>query len=591
MTPLIQCKSLGQTFAGKTLFDGLDFSLSDRDRVGLIGGNGNGKSTLLRIISGDHEADDGQVTRRKHLSMSFVTQSPSFDMNDTVEQAVRRAFKDSHLSDVEKDVQVAIGLSKAGFETPEQPLAKLSGGWLKRLQIVSALVTEPELLLLDEPTNHLDLMGVLWLEEELMDAPYAWTLVTHDRLFLNKTVNRIFEIDPVFKGGAFQLNGKYEEFLEKRLEHVDGQAAYKASLANKVKREEAWLARSPKARSTKSKGRIDRAHEMKDELSAVKGRMKEGTVDVSFSASGRKSKKLMELKDVTVERGGKTIFSDLSMVIQPRQRLGILGPNGSGKSTFLKALMGELEVIAGTIKPAKELKIVYFDQHRDELNDEWLLKRALCDEGDSVVYRDRSTHVVSWAKKFRFTPDQLETPLKDLSGGEKARVQIARMMLKPADILLLDEPTNDLDIKTIEVLEDSLLSFPGFVGLVTHDRYMINKVCNKYLAFDGEGSSRSYQNYPSWERDFLKPKSKSSVPKKSKESTAKPAAKKRSYKEQLEYEAMEKKILDAENEVARLTDAAQNADASDQNKIYTSLQEAQSTVEKLYSRWAELEAN
>jgi ATP-binding cassette subfamily F protein uup len=571
----------------------LDFSISEGDRIGLVGANGNGKSTLLKIIAGTFEAEEGTVTRKKRLQYTYVAQQSSFDPEQTILDAAVQSLQESSLPENEHKTLASIALSKVGFTEFEANTKSLSGGWKKRLQMACAIAAEPNLMLLDEPTNHLDLKGVLWLQKFLSQAAFTWVMVSHDRYFLEKSVSKIIEIDKVYPGGVFYSDGGYSVFSKRKEEFILAQQSYSASLANKVKREEAWLARGPKARSTKAKGRIDQAHNLQSELAEVRSRMQTSSVDLSFSSSGRKTKKLVEAKDLCKTFGSEKIIEDASLLLLPQKRLGILGGNGSGKSTLLKLLAKTIEPDSGKVSHANSLELVYFDQYRESLDPEWTLKRALTDSGDSVVYREQSIHVASWAKRFQFEPRQLDSKIADLSGGEQARVVIARLMLLKADVLLLDEPTNDLDIASREVLEQSLMEFPGAVVLITHDRYMMNKICNEFISLDGKSQSTKYSSYSQWEKSFAKSGKPEEVDKK-KSSKKKSSKKKLGYIEQREYDGMEAEILKAENAFNHCEKEAQDpAIATNTLKLteaYTELEKAKSKLESLYERWSELEA-
>ncbi len=458
-TLLLSVDAVGKGF-GRPLFEDLSFGIFEGDRAGLIGPNGSGKSTLLKILAGLEEPDSGTRSLRRGVRVGYVPQDPEFPRDATAEEVLTLALAADPAEEFEKAARVAVTLGKAGFEDPAQPVAILSGGWRKRLAIARELAKEPDVLLMDEPTNHLDVEGILWLEDLLQSEPLAYLVVSHDRWFLENVAGRMLELDARYPEGLLQGEGSYTDFLEKRDEILKNQAEYQASLANKVRREVEWLRRGAKARTTKAKGRIQEANRLISELAELRektGAAANARAGIDFNASDRKTKKLLVAEGLTKSFGNRKIVQGLDLKLTPGTRLGLLGPNGSGKTTLLSLLDGTLEPDAGTIQTADWLKVVRFDQNRETLDRTVSLRRALAPEGDSVLYQGRTVHVASWAKRFLFRSEQLDTPVSRLSGGEQARILIARLMLQPADLLILDEPTNDLDIATLEVLEESLM--------------------------------------------------------------------------------------------------------------------------------------
>ncbi len=595
---LLSCESITKAFGARPLFEGLSLGLSEGDRVGLIGPNGSGKSTFLRILAGMEEPDGGIRALRRGTRLGYVPQDPTFPPGRTVEEVLTDALADDHAEEYEKALRVAVALDRAGFNDPSQSADVLSGGWKKRLAIVGELVKKPDVLLLDEPTNHLDVEGILWLEELLRSDARAYVVVSHDRWFLEHVATRMLEIDLRYPDGLFQAPGSYSDFLEKRDEVLRNQAEYQASLANRVRREVEWLKRGAKARTTKAKGRIQEAERLIGELQEVKERTgisANARVALDFNASERKTKKLLVAHGLSKSFDGRKILSGLDIKLTPGMRLGLLGPNGSGKTTLLSLLDGTLEPDAGTIERAEWLKTVRFEQSRESLDRSVSLRRALAPDGDSVLYQDRPVHVAAWAKRFLFRAEQLDTPVSRLSGGEQARILIARLMLRPADLLILDEPTNDLDIPTLEVLEESLLEFPGALVLVTHDRYLLEAVSTLVLALDGRGGAQYFADYAQWEahRGEAQVSGKPAAPKAAPVPAKEEKPKRLSYKDKLEWEQMEGKILEAEEALAAAQRAVDDpAVATDSARLQArcaDLEAARREVERLYARWAELE--
>ena len=586
---LLSCERLTKSYTSRPLFENLSFSLLEGDHVGLVGPNGSGKSTLMKIVAGVEEADSGNRAVRKGVRVGYVPQDPVFAHGKTIEDVLLEALADEHaLDDYDKQSRVALALGKSGFMDRTQDTATLSGGWRKRLAIARELAREPDVMLLDEPTNHLDVDAILWLESLLKSEPKAFVVVSHDRYFLENTARRMLELNRVYADGLLQVSGHYSDFLERRDELLRNEAAYQETLANLVRREVEWLRRGPKARTTKSKSRIQNAESLIGELSESRTRSIGGTAKIDFTASERRTKRLWLARGLRKQLGDRMLIADLDVLLTPGARLGVLGPNGSGKTTLLRIITGELPPDAGTIEKADALRIVYFEQNRESLDPNITLKRALAPEGDQVVYRDRTLHVVSWAKRFLFRPEQIETSVSRLSGGEKARIVLARLMLQPADILVLDEPTNDLDISTLEVLEDSLLDFPGALVLVTHDRFLIDRVSTQILALDGAGGAEYFADYTQWEAN----RPRAAAPSRDARA-AKARTKRLSYGDQREWDSMEATVHTAEERLDAARTGAEDpaiaADASALQERFAELTAAQAEVDRLYARWAELE--
>jgi ATP-binding cassette subfamily F protein uup len=603
LPPIVNAQEITKAFGANPLFQNVSFTISEGDRIGLIGPNGSGKTTLLRILAGEVAADSGEVSLRKRTRLASVEQDSRFQPGATVRSVIESALDRSGVSGSERGARFAETLGRAGFEDLAAPPIELSGGWQKRLSIVEALVQHPDILLLDEPTNHLDLPGINWLEDLLEAAPFASVIVSHDRYFLENATTDMVELNRIYPDGSLRVHGNYSAFLEKKEEFLHAQSRRQEALENLVHGEIEWLRRGAKARTRKSKARISKAGELMGELADLNARTRSTTAQIDFSATDRKTKRLIELQDVTCAMasgalGSRTLFEGLNFILTAGMRVGLVGPNGSGKTTLLRLLQGDLAPTHGEIRRADWLRIVYFDQTRT-LDPDVTLRRALAPEGDSVVYRDRIIHVAGWAARFLFTGEQLSQPVGRLSGGERARVLIAQLMLQPADILLLDEPTNDLDIPTLDILEESLIDFPGSLVLVTHDRYMLDRVSSIVLGLNGKGAANIFADYAQWEAwqaQRSKPEvaatTSSQTPRGATPTTA-PTKKKLSYLEAREYAAIEQRVEEAEHFVktkrAELEDPANATDASRLVSAQAALDAAQQALDALYARWAELE--
>jgi len=588
---LLSCESVSKTYGTRSLFDDLSLGLFEGDQAGLVGPNGSGKSTLLKILAGVTTPDGGSRSLRGGVRLGYVPQDPVFADDLTVAEVLTAALPD--VDEDDRPGRIAQALGRAGFADGHARVDALSGGWKKRLAIARELAAAPDVLLMDEPTNHLDVEGILWLESVLSERARACLIVSHDRYFLEHVATRMLELNRAYPAGMFETDGSYSEFLARRDAFLRGQAAYQESLANTVRREIEWLRRGAKARSTKAKGRIKEAGRLIEELEDSRARGVTSTAGIDFTASQRRTRRLLVARGLTKSLGGRQLVSHLDLVISPGTRVGLIGPNGSGKTTLLNLLAGELSPDAGEIERADGLRVVRFEQERGGLDPDQSLRRALAPEGDSVAWRGRSVHVASWAKRFLFRPEQLEVPVGRLSGGEQARILIARLMREPADLLILDEPTNDLDIPTLEVLEDSLAEFDGALVLVTHDRFMLERVSTVILALDGLGGATTFADYSQWEaaRSTAAPTPRKTTEKPPERERARP--RRLGYREQREWDGMEQAILDAEGAVeARQREAEDPAIVSDPTALqqrYAALDAARAEVDRLYARWAELE--
>jgi len=655
-TVLLHAESISKSHGLRTLFHDVCFSIDARERVGLIGPNGAGKSTLLRLLAREEIPDAGSLRGPRNVRAVYVPQQEVFPSGGTVRSVVLdAALSDPNLHGDEHEAEVITGivLSRLGFDEASQDrvATALSGGWQKRLALARGLAScggEPDLLLLDEPTNHLDLQGIRWLEEFLRRPPIgnnamASIFVTHDRAFLEGVATRVVELSSAYPQGTFEVDGNYSEFLRRKAEFLEGQSRAEQTLANEVRADLKWLARGPQARRTKAKSRILSSGERMGELADLSSRnaaARSSGARVDFAASGRRTRKLIAATGISKSMGGKPLFRDLELELGPGDCIGLLGANGSGKTTLIRVLTGELAADTGTIKRADPApRVVIFRQDRKDIPGGTTLREAMVPGGELVRFRDQPMHITAWARRFLFRDVQLDQPISALSGGELARVHIARIMLEPADVLVLDEPTNDLDIPTLEVLEEAIESFPGAVILVTHDRAMLERLAGEIVFLDGVGnahrlasleqalaaegiaarhaqqlerSQRSGKNEAlakSNERAQPKAQPKAqpdtqpetgSMPSTTSASrastgTTPPTAPRRklSFNEQREFDAIEGKILTAEEVVKkaehRVNDPAVMADHTAMTKACRDLEAAHTAVAVLYARWAELD--
>ncbi len=656
---LLVASNLSKSHGMRDLFHGVSLSVEQGDRVGFIGPNGAGKSTLLRMLAGVEEPDEGQLRMPRGTQVVYVPQHDTFPAGATARSASTAAALCSaavHGDQHEAEVVGGVILGKLGFTEAvlDEPAERLSGGWKKRLSIACGLAQAggaPDLLLLDEPTNHLDVAGIRWLEAFLRRggndiSAGACIFVTHDRVFLENVATRVVELSRAYPQGTLTVEGGYSEFVRRRQEFLEGQRRAEATLANEVRIDDAWLARGPQARRTKAKGRIEESADRRGVLGALSARnaaASAGGARVDFTASGRRTRKLVQAIGISKGFGGRTLFRDLDLELAPGDRLGLMGPNGSGKTTLLRVLCGELPPDAGTLRLADPApRVVTLRQQRTDIPPQTLLRDAICPLGEAVHFRDKPMHITAWSRRFLFRDEQLLQAVGALSGGELARAHIARMMLEPADILVLDEPTNDLDIPTLEVLEESIESFEGAVVLVTHDRAMLGRIARSTVvlgaadgavsvvasldqamaaleraesaAADRERAARvqarqpaaraSAQNAVNAPAAPVPPNSSSatdSAAARTESAAATPSApaptgqrKRMSFKEQRELDGMEAAIHAAEAAQAaaeaRVNDPAVAADHQAMARACRALEEAHTTVTTLYARWQELES-
>ena len=588
MAVLLNLDKISKSFGTKALFTDLCLTVNEGDKIGIIGDNGTGKTTLTKIMANLEGADTGNISIRKYLKTAYIPQVGTYpacaSVWDIVASKATSDFKNA-------DVKTATALSIVGFDDYTVKVNTLSGGWSKRLDIACGIVNEPELLILDEPTNHLDFQALVWLENFLGSAKFTWVMVSHDRFLLERSANRIVEINKRYEGNIFQSDGKYHDFLEKHLQYIEQQNKQEAVMSNKVRAEIEWLRKGPKARTTKSKYRIDEANNLIKELADLREKKRTSKTEIEFSSSNRKTKLLVKIKNISKSFGDKDILKNFTANFSTRLRIGLLGRNGAGKSTLLKLLSKKIEPDSGSVEHADNLKIVYFDQSRESLHQQKTIKQFLADGNDTVIFKDRPVHMVSWIKRFGFSPEQMDSTIASLSGGEQAKILIAKLMLESADILLLDEPTNDLDIRTIETLEENLLEFGGLLVIVSHDRYMISRVCGLFIGFTTDAQAELFADYEQWEESLKTNKKENAgdARKTDKDKRPKKEKTKLSYKEKLELQDVEKQIEILDDKIklleAQLGDPKNFSDFILLNKLTEEIALNKEALEKFYHRW------
>lgn len=600
MAILLSAQELQKSFGARPLFKNLSFVIEAKERVGLIGSNGAGKSTLLKILSGKIEADEGKLSNQKGLRVGFLDQNPQLDPNATIEEAILTGAFDPSSSEAHSlalEWIAKLNVESQGF-SGQSKVGTLSGGWQKKVALARELVKEPELLLLDEPTNHLDLDSILWLEDLLIRSPFAVIVITHDRVFLQNVTNRILELGQQYSQGVLDVRGNYSSYLELKESKLSQQKSEELTLKNKLRRETEWLRRGPKARTTKQQARIDRAVELQSDVKELEYRNRSRDVSIEFHSSTKQPKRLIEARDISKLYGNKKLFQDFSLFIGPGSRVGLLGRNGCGKSTLIRCLLGQEPTDSGSILRAEQLSVAYFEQKRESLDLTKSVQKTLCPGGDTVIYRGKPIHIRGYLDRFLFSSDQIDLPVGKLSGGEQSRLLLAKLMLNEAKILVLDEPTNDLDIETLDVLQNCLTDFDGGIILVTHDRYFLDQVATEIVAFPPAEFSRQelikFADLSQWERwrEENQPVRENKKVRQADEAQKK--KKKMSYNDVRELGLMESKIQQAEKELAELqvqvSQPEIQSNAKKLTEIYQQIAEAQEKVEKLYLRWSELEA-
>ena len=626
--PLIRLSNVSIAYGTHALLKNAEFQLDPGERVGLLGRNGEGKSTLMKIIAGSVLPDNGEVWREPSLKLAWLEQSPNLNDEDTIYDAVASGLGElgswisqyhhlletmdggeeslKKLGDLQHQLEshngwhfqqrVEATLSKLNLPA-DVKVNSLSGGWKRRVALAQALVIEPEVLLLDEPTNHLDFESIAWLEEQVLAFQGAVLFVTHDRAFLQNLATRIVDLD---RGNLVSWPGNYQDYLMRKAAALEDEANQNAEFDKKLAKEEVWVRQGIKARRTRNEGRVRALKRLRDERS--ERRNVQGTTNLNLNKGNASGKKVIEATNVSFAYADKTIVDNFSAMIQRGDKIGLLGPNGAGKSTLLKLLLKQIEPTSGEIEQGTKIELAYFDQLREQLDPEMTVADTVADGNDFIEIAGAQRHVMSYLADFLFTSARARSPVKSLSGGEKNRLLLARLFTRPANLIIMDEPTNDLDLETLEMLEERLVDYQGTLLLVSHDRAFLDNVVTSVFVFEGEGRVNEYiGGYAEWfalseqrkkQAADNKPKAVEEVKNNKPKSVVK---KKLSFKEQKELEQLPDLIDELETEQAELTKKMADAGfyKQDQNAIQVTLdklKETEGNLEKVYQRWDELEA-
>lgn len=596
--PLITFQDIQLAFGHHALLAHADLTIETNERVGLIGRNGAGKSSLLKLLDGRLAPDDGKITRVDGVRVATVEQEPVLEGN-TILEVLSAAEHQPAAEPWEREVVARQWAERLGLNH-ETALSTLSGGMAKRVALAAAMLGEPDLLLLDEPTNHLDLNGIAWLEQQLKQWRGSVLFITHDRRFLDEVATRIIELD---RGKLLSFPGNFAKWQQQKEAWLNAEQLANARFDKLLAQEEVWIRKGIEARRTRNEGRVRRLEQLRRERAQRRDAL--GKVNLKVDHANRSGKVVAELNDVSLSFDNKRVIDHFSTVIMRGDRIGLIGPNGAGKTTLLKVILGELEPSSGEVKLGTNLQVAYLDQMRDQLDESAAVVDVINPGSQWVEIGQERKHVMSYLGDFLFEPERAQSPVSSLSGGERARLLLARLFARPANVIVLDEPTNDLDIETLELLEVLLQEFSGTVLLVSHDRAFLDNVVTQTIAHEGDGKWGTYVGgFDDWLAQRPVPTSESPKPKPSKASHEsrtqdKPTATKRNARltnwEERELQALPGRIQELEAEQAALTDRLSSpqtyqAGSDEASIIQADLASLETALAKLYDRWEELEA-
>ncbi|MGZ9221051.1 MAG: ATP-binding cassette domain-containing protein [Anaerolineales bacterium] len=597
---LISLQNVSIGFGGPRLLDGVNLQIESGEWVGLLGRNGMGKSTLLKLVSGDISPHGGTIARQQNIRVAYLPQEVPEGLSGRVREIVESGLEaiSGTLDDEHKwqrQHQVEKILSRIELD-PDARFEVLSAGLKRRVYLARGLVRNPDLLLLDEPTNHLDINSIDWLEDFLKRRGGTLLFVTHDRVFLQRLATRIVELD---RGKLFDWNCDYPTFVKRKDEMLSAEQSQNVAFDKKLAQEEQWIRKGIEARRTRNEGRVralKRLREMRRERRELSGKVR-----MQISAENRSGRLVIETENVSYSYGDKNIVRNFSTTIQRGDKIGIVGPNGSGKTTLLRILMGELQPAQGEVRHGTNVEMAYFDQLRAQLDETKSVLDNVGQGRDTITINGRARNLMGYLEDFLFTRERVRSPISALSGGERNRLLLARLFTQPANLLILDEPTNDLDIETLEVLEDLLLDYEGTLLLVSHDRAFLNNIVTSTLILDGNGTVNEYVGgYDDWHKQTEQipaskpPKPDSTIQAESK-ADSKPAARKLSYNEKRELGELPKRIEMLEAEQHELTIKMETPEFYQQEgavitQAVERLEELQEELSALYHRWTELES-
>ncbi|SJZ36460.1 ATP-binding cassette, subfamily F, uup [Trichlorobacter thiogenes] len=590
---LITLRDISLAFGGPPLFDGINLQIEPGDRLCLMGRNGTGKSTLMKLISGEIPPEGGEVIRSQGLRVALVSQEIPQGVAGTVFEVVaQHPHAAIGAEQWEHEQQVERVLNRLHLE-PEAEFSSLSGGTKRRVLLARALVAAPDILLLDEPTNHLDIETILWLEEFLARNITTCIFVTHDRAFARRLANRIAELD---RGRIYAFSCGYDQFVERREALLEAEITRLALFDKKLAQEEAWVRQGIKARRTRNEGRVRALKALREEYR--QRRTRQGTATIRLQEADRSGRLVIEAEQVGFSYGDRTVIRDLSTTIMRGDKLGIIGPNGSGKTTLLRLLLGELEPQSGVIRQGTRLEVLYMDQMRDQLDPQKSVAENVGEGNDTLIIGGKSRHIIGYLQDFLFSPERARSPVSILSGGERNRLLLAKLFTKPGNVLVLDEPTNDLDAETLELLEDLLMEYSGTLLLVSHDREFLNNVVSSTLAINSDGTVKeTVGGYDDWlrEQQLEAAPPAAAKPAQEKGKPQKERPRKLSFKEERELEALPERITTLEAEQEQIHSTLADPDfyknrGAEAVTLNARLEAIDAELLAAYARWEELEA-